>query len=146
QIACVGTRTCERVARAGDDALPDLEGIVLDPARPREVLSELAVSTPEHAQLVVDDEARGPGRPLVDRENHARHPMPRRTPLVHPSTISVFVLVCTKRGSGLSSRGTLTPMAEIVSLADAVRELVRDGDSVALEGFTHLIPHAAGHE
>jgi glutaconate CoA-transferase subunit A len=32
------------------------------------------------------------------------------------------------------------------SLAEAVRELVRDGDVVALEGFTHLIPHAAGHE
>ena len=31
-------------------------------------------------------------------------------------------------------------------LSDAVRELVRDGDTVALEGFTHLIPHAAGHE
>ena len=27
-----------------------------------------------------------------------------------------------------------------------VAELVRDGDVVALEGFTHLIPHAAGHE
>ena len=25
-------------------------------------------------------------------------------------------------------------------------ELVHDGDAVALEGFTHLIPHAAGHE
>ncbi len=37
-------------------------------------------------------------------------------------------------------------MAEIVSLAEAVAELVRDGDTVALEGFTHLIPHAAGHE
>src|ERR687887_840270 len=37
-------------------------------------------------------------------------------------------------------------MAEIISLADAVRELVRDRDTVALEGFTHLIPHAAGHE
>lgn len=37
-------------------------------------------------------------------------------------------------------------MAEVVSLADAVRELVRDGDSVAMEGFTHLIPFAAGHE
>ncbi len=37
-------------------------------------------------------------------------------------------------------------MPEIVSLSDAVRELVRDGDTVALEGFTHLIPHAAGHE
>src|SRR5881227_4440678 len=37
-------------------------------------------------------------------------------------------------------------MAEIVSLADAVRELVEDGQTLALEGFTHLIPHAAGHE
>jgi glutaconate CoA-transferase subunit A len=37
-------------------------------------------------------------------------------------------------------------MAEIVTLTEAVAELVRDGDSVALEGFTHLIPFAAGHE
>ncbi len=37
-------------------------------------------------------------------------------------------------------------MAEIVALQEAVFELVHDGDSVALEGFTHLIPHAAGHE
>src|SRR5438445_9346569 len=37
-------------------------------------------------------------------------------------------------------------MAEILSLRDAVAELVSDGDSVALEGFTHLIPFAAGHE
>lgn len=34
----------------------------------------------------------------------------------------------------------------LVPLSDAVRDLVRDGDTVALEGFTHLIPHAAGHE
>jgi glutaconate CoA-transferase, subunit A len=37
-------------------------------------------------------------------------------------------------------------MAEIVSLAEAVRRAVRDGDVVAMEGFTHLIPFAAGHE
>jgi len=37
-------------------------------------------------------------------------------------------------------------MAEIVALRDAVAELVHDGDTVALEGFTHLIPFAAGHE
>src|SRR4051812_8986386 len=37
-------------------------------------------------------------------------------------------------------------MARLLSLADAVAELVHDGDSVALEGFTHLIPFAAGHE
>ena len=37
-------------------------------------------------------------------------------------------------------------MAEIVELRDAVAALVRDGDAVAMEGFTHLIPFAAGHE
>jgi glutaconate CoA-transferase subunit A len=37
-------------------------------------------------------------------------------------------------------------MAEITTLGEALRELVRDGDAVALEGFTHLIPFAAGHE
>ncbi len=37
-------------------------------------------------------------------------------------------------------------MAELASLRDAVAELVHDGDAVALEGFTHLIPFAAGHE
>jgi glutaconate CoA-transferase subunit A len=37
-------------------------------------------------------------------------------------------------------------VAELVPLSEAVEELVRDGDVVALEGFTHLIPHAAGHE
>jgi glutaconate CoA-transferase, subunit A len=36
--------------------------------------------------------------------------------------------------------------ATITTLAEAVAELVHDGDSVAFEGFTHLIPHAAGHE
>jgi glutaconate CoA-transferase subunit A len=37
-------------------------------------------------------------------------------------------------------------MAELVGLAQAIASLVRDGDTVALEGFTHLIPVRAGHE
>jgi glutaconate CoA-transferase, subunit A len=37
-------------------------------------------------------------------------------------------------------------MSKITTLADAVSRLVRAGDRVALEGFTHLIPFAAGHE
>jgi glutaconate CoA-transferase, subunit A len=37
-------------------------------------------------------------------------------------------------------------VAEMTSLHAAVAGLVRDGDTVALEGFTHLIPYAAGHE
>jgi glutaconate CoA-transferase subunit A len=36
--------------------------------------------------------------------------------------------------------------AAITSLSDAVADLVHDGDTVVLEGFTHLIPVAAGHE
>jgi glutaconate CoA-transferase, subunit A len=37
-------------------------------------------------------------------------------------------------------------MADMVSLVEGIAELVDDGDTVALEGFTHLIPFAAGHE
>jgi glutaconate CoA-transferase subunit A len=37
-------------------------------------------------------------------------------------------------------------MAQILPLRAAIAGLVHDGDVVALEGFTHLIPHAAGHE
>ncbi len=37
-------------------------------------------------------------------------------------------------------------MPDFVSLPDAVAATVRDGHTVALEGFTHLIPFAAGHE
>jgi glutaconate CoA-transferase, subunit A len=37
-------------------------------------------------------------------------------------------------------------MAELVGLTEGVAALVRDGDTVALEGFTHLIPVAAGQE
>jgi glutaconate CoA-transferase subunit A len=37
-------------------------------------------------------------------------------------------------------------VAELVDLAEGVAELVRDGDTVAMEGFTHLIPTRAGHE
>jgi glutaconate CoA-transferase subunit A len=33
-----------------------------------------------------------------------------------------------------------------MSLEAAVKANVHDGDTIAMEGFTHLIPHAAGHE
>jgi glutaconate CoA-transferase, subunit A len=42
--------------------------------------------------------------------------------------------------TGWAREGKQTTMAE------AVAELVRDGDTVAIEGFTHLICFAAGHE
>jgi glutaconate CoA-transferase, subunit A len=37
-------------------------------------------------------------------------------------------------------------MARFLPLAEAVAANLRRGDSVAMEGFTHLIPFAAGHE
>ncbi|QRM53941.1 CoA transferase subunit A [Sinorhizobium sp. BG8] len=37
-------------------------------------------------------------------------------------------------------------MAKITSLAEAIGENLKDGDTIAMEGFTHLIPYAAGHE
>lgn len=37
-------------------------------------------------------------------------------------------------------------MGEMTTLQEAIAELVPDGASVAMEGFTHLIPFAAGHE
>jgi glutaconate CoA-transferase subunit A len=37
-------------------------------------------------------------------------------------------------------------MSRFLSLHDAVAANIHDGDTVAMEGFTHLIPHAAGHE
>ena len=37
-------------------------------------------------------------------------------------------------------------MTAFLSLSDAVAEYAHDGDTIAMEGFTHLIPFAAGHE
>jgi glutaconate CoA-transferase, subunit A len=37
-------------------------------------------------------------------------------------------------------------MASFCSLAQAIADNVHEGDTVAMEGFTHLIPFAAGHE
>src|SRR5687768_10728556 len=43
-------------------------------------------------------------------------------------------------------RAAMTTGGKVVSMRDAVAELVHDGDTVAIEGFTHLISFAAGHE
>lgn len=37
-------------------------------------------------------------------------------------------------------------MSKVMSMHDAIRDLVHDGDTVAIEGFTHLICFAAAHE
>jgi glutaconate CoA-transferase subunit A len=40
----------------------------------------------------------------------------------------------------------ISPMAEFCNLRDAVSALIKDDSMIALEGFTHLIPTAAGQE
>jgi glutaconate CoA-transferase subunit A len=37
-------------------------------------------------------------------------------------------------------------VATFASLSEGIEAVLRDGDTVAMEGFTHLIPFAAGHE
>ena len=49
------------------------------------------------------------------------------------------------RGPGTLA-GEPVVRSKVTTMRDAVRELVRDGDTVAIEGFTHLICFAAGHE
>jgi len=40
----------------------------------------------------------------------------------------------------------VTGTSKVATMRDAVAEIVRDGDTVAIEGFTHLISFSAGHE
>jgi len=44
------------------------------------------------------------------------------------------------------SREGETTVSKFASLEGAISANVNDGDTIALEGFTHLIPMAAGHE
>jgi glutaconate CoA-transferase subunit A len=44
------------------------------------------------------------------------------------------------------SKELATVPSKLRDLSSAVRELVHDGDTLVMEGFTHLIPFAAGHE
>lgn len=55
-------------------------------------------------------------------------------------------LVGTPQGNADTDSLTGEAMTEITSLHNAVKDLIKDGDTVAMEGFTHLIPFAAGHE
>ena len=59
-----------RLRRGSKDALPDLLRVVLDPARPREVLRQLGIAAALNVQILVDDETRRARRALVDREDH----------------------------------------------------------------------------
>src|SRR5215470_1525150 len=59
-----------------------------------------------------------------------------------------FRASCVRTANRAAHRPPVTGrrMTELLTLAEGVAALVHDGDVVALEGFTHLIPVAAGHE
>ena len=82
-------------------------------------------------------------RLLVDRRRQRAHATSSRPPSCASSSRP-------PRRSGDYKGQTLlytfSPNGGGHQLQDAVGALVHDGDSVALEGFTHLIPFAAGHE
>src|ERR1035437_6182538 len=40
----------------------------------------------------------------------------------------------------------MTSTSKVATMHDAIAAIVRDGDTVAIERFTHLISFAAGHE
>ncbi len=50
------------------------------------------------------------------------------------------------RGAVERTAGAGGVAGKVMSMREAVAAFVHDGDTVSLEGFTHLIPTAAGHE
>ena len=78
QLAGAHAGVVERLARDGLRDRPDLARVVLDPAGPGEVLGELALGAPDRLGTLVEHEAGGAGRALVDREDHLRREPTRR--------------------------------------------------------------------
>jgi len=65
-------RVCQSVRGGAFHSRPDLIRIVLHPAGLRKLLLERAVTAPDGAERLVDNETRRARRALVDRENHSR--------------------------------------------------------------------------
>ena len=59
---------------------------------------------------------------------------------------SYIVLNNYKYMEGFKRDGKRSSMSKFTSIAEAINEHVHNGDTVAMEGFTHLIPFAAAHE
>jgi len=79
----------------------------------------------------------------------ARPPVPfsgSRNQLDTPRTAPENHACVYRRSARYSHTRVERTLAEITSLSSAVSSLIHDGDFLSMEGFTHLIPFAAGHE
>ena len=71
-------RRGHRLPRDLDRRPPDLIGVVLNPARRRVTLRDLAVGLGDHGAALVDDQSGRSGRSLIQREDR---------PPAHPSAV-----------------------------------------------------------
>src|ERR1700680_4011531 len=63
---------------------------------------------------------------------------------IHGQGDRVFLLPAAIHARAAANTGRIA--MPIMSLQEAIATHVADGQTVAMEGFTHLIPFAAGHE
>src|SRR6266700_1420693 len=71
---------------------------------------------------------------------------PGASPLARWSSTALISFCKARTRPRFSTFDGASQMTSFLSLHDAVAEYVQDGITVAMEGFTHLIPFAAGHE
>ena len=69
QLVTVDLRRLQSLGNDQTRGLPDLEGVVLDPARVREDLGEFLLSDGDNLAGVVEDDRTGRGGALIDGEN-----------------------------------------------------------------------------
>ena len=70
EVSGPDSRVGQRVARDRERHFSDLGRVVFHPAGSREVLGKLSVPSPDDLRLLVEDQAGGARRPLIDRQDH----------------------------------------------------------------------------
>ena len=83
---------------------------------------------------------RSPRSPATARRSSRRSPRPAPSHEVEAGRLS------DRPVAGIGRHDRPVSSSKVASMRDAIADLVRDGDTVAIEGFTHLICFAAGHE
>ena len=58
----------------------------------------------------------------------------------------IHAITCNSRYRSIAEIDGANTVSEFLELPQAIESYVKNGDLIAMEGFTHLIPFAAGHE